>query len=104
MLLKSIFILIGYIINQRVEGKKLKLGIKQKNVLLYFTQTVGIIFIMLFLTAYFGPRVFGGLASTATLNNDPNFVMIQSLFGGVLIIFIIIGIGFAILNKKNEDF
>ena len=80
----------------------MKISIKQKNVLLYFTQSVGIIFIMLFLTAYFGPRVFGDLASTATLNNDPNFVMIQSSFGGILIIFLIIGIGFAILNKKKN--
>lgn len=80
----------------------MKLGIKQKNVLLYFTQAVGIIFIILFLTAYFGPRVFGSLTSTATLNNDPNFIMIQSFFGVILIVLIIINLGFAIFNKRKN--
>jgi hypothetical protein len=85
-----------------VEGKKLKLSVKQKNGLLYLTQVTGIGFVFSFLTAYFGGRVLGGLSSTKTLNSNPDFVFLQSLIGIMFLILVMVTLVFAFF-LKNED-
>jgi hypothetical protein len=85
-----------------LEGKKMKPSIKQKNGLIYFTQTIGILFVIFFLTAYFGGRVFGGLSSTTTLNSDPNFVFLQSVIGVLFIVIVIVTLVFAVVSKQKD--
>lgn len=81
--------------------KKMKLNIKQKNGLVYFAQAIGITFIFLFLTAYFGGRLFGGLSSIMTLNNDPNFILLQSITGILFIGFVIALLIIDVLTKQK---
>lgn len=80
----------------------MELGAKQKNVLLYLTQGIGILFVIFFLTAYFGGRVLGGVSSTATLNNDPNFILLQSVIGVLFIVFVIVTLVFAVMVKQKD--
>jgi hypothetical protein len=85
-----------------VEGKKLKLSVKQKNGLLYLTQATGIVFVFSFLTAYFGGRLLGGLSSTETLNNNPDFVFLQSLIGILFLALVMVTLIFTFF-LKHED-
>jgi hypothetical protein len=78
------------------------MSVKQKNILLYFTQAIGIVFVIFFLTAYFGGRVIGGLSSTTTLNSNPNFVFAQSLIGVLFLAFVIVTLVFAFFIKKRK--
>ena len=85
-----------------LEGKKMKLSVKQKNGLIYFTQATGILFVIFFLTAYFGGRLFGGLSSTTTLNSDPNFVFLQSVIGALFIVFVIVSLVFVVVSNQKD--
>jgi len=80
----------------------MKLSVKQKNMLLYFTQAIGILFVIFFLTAYFGGRMLGGVSSTTTLNNDPNFVFSQSVIGVLFLGFVIMSLVFAGIVKQKD--
>ena len=85
-----------------LEGENMKLSVKQNNILIYFTQAVGIVFVGLFLIAYFGGRVLGGFSSTTTLNSDPNFVFLQAVIGVLFIVFVIVTLVFAVINKQKD--
>lgn len=78
------------------------MSVKQKNMLLYFTQVIGIVFVIFFLTAYFGGRVIGGLSSTTTLNSNPDFVFSQSIIGVLFLAFVIVTLVFAFFTKQKE--
>ena len=80
----------------------MELSAKQKKVLLYLTRGVGILFVIFFLTAYFGGRVLGGVSSTETLNNDPNFIFLQAIFGVLFIVFVIVTLVFAVMVKQKD--
>jgi len=82
--------------------KKMKLSIKQKNMMVNFTQAIGITFIFLFLTAYFGGRLFGGFSSSMTLNNNPNFIFLQAITGILFIVFVIAVLIVDIVAKQKE--
>ena len=81
----------------------MNLSVKQKNLLLYLTQAIGIVFVVFFLTAYFGGRVLGGVSSTTTLNNDPDFVLLQSIIGLLFLAFVIVTLFFAFIMKPKKS-
>ena len=82
---------------------KKKMNINRKNKLVYFVQAIGITFISLFLTAYFGGRLTGGLSSIMTLNNDPTFVLLQAITGILFIVFVIVVLISDVVAKQRES-
>ena len=78
---------------------------KQTTTLLFATQGIGALFILFFLTAYFGglfKAYINGLPLTTTLNSEAFFIGSQALIGGILIVVLVIGIVFSAVFKRKD--
>ena len=75
----------------------MKLTLKQSNTFVYVFQAIGVIFVCIFLVAYYG-----GLPSTNTLNSEPAFIFSQSVIGAILIAFVLVALIFAVILKQKD--
>jgi hypothetical protein len=64
---------------------------------LYVFEGIGSVFVGAFLVAYLA-----GLPTDVVHHSEPTLRMILSLFGGILIIFVIISLIVSALNKKKD--
>ena len=65
---------------------------------LFAFEGIGAIFVGAFLSAYLM-----GLPTYVVYHSDPNLRMVLSLFGGLLIILVLVGLLVSFLNKKKLD-
>ena len=69
---------------------------KQLKLLIFLTQGIGIIFYIIFLSAFYVP-----LPSNQTLIGDSVFRSSLSIFGGIFLILIIVSLASSILVKQE---
>jgi hypothetical protein len=84
--------------NSSVLYRGTKLNKKQTQTFLFSAQSVGTVFVIIFLAAYFG-----GLPSTETLNSEPAFIISQSIVGALFIIFVISALVIVTITKSKTQ-